>query len=72
MLQGAGNVPRSHNTIESGAAPATGARRRIAPDEIARSARKCCKTPPAGKILIDFHANEPMTGKRILSKGATQ
>jgi hypothetical protein len=69
--QGAGNVPRSHSTIESGVAPATGARRRFAPDEIARSVRKCCKSLPAGKIFIDFHANEPMTGKRQSSKGAT-
>src|SRR5580704_8047281 len=65
--QRAGNVPRSHSTIESGVAPATGARRRFAPDEIARSARKCCKSPPVGKIFIDIHANEPMTGKRQLS-----
>jgi len=69
--QRAGNVPRSHSTIESGAAAATGARRRFAPEEIARSARKYCKSPPAGKIFIDFHANEPMTGKRQLSEGAT-
>jgi hypothetical protein len=69
--QRAGKVPRSHSTIESGVAPAAGARRRFAPDEIARFARKCCKSPPAGKIFIDFHANEPMTGKRQLSKGGT-
>jgi hypothetical protein len=71
MLERAGNVRRSHSTIESGVAPATGGRRRFAPDEVARSARKCCKSPLAGKIFIDFHANEPMTGKRQLSKGAT-
>jgi hypothetical protein len=52
-------------------APATGARRRFAPEKIARSARKCCKSPPARKIFIDFHANEPMTGKRQLSNIAT-
>jgi hypothetical protein len=69
--QGAGNVPRSHSTIESGVVPATGARRRFAPEEIARSAQKCCKSPPAGKIFIDFHANVPMTGKRQLSNIAT-
>jgi hypothetical protein len=68
---GAGNVPRSHSTFASGAASASGARRRFAPDEFARSARKCCKSPPGGKTFIDFHANEPMTGKRQLSKGAT-
>jgi len=59
--QRTGNVPRSHSTIESGVAPATGARRRFAPDEIARSARKCCKSPLAEKIFVDFHANEPVT-----------
>jgi hypothetical protein len=52
-------------------APATGARRRFAPDEIARSARNCCKSPLAGNFFIAFHANKPMTGKRQLSKGAT-
>jgi hypothetical protein len=69
--QRAGNVPGSHSTIESGVAPATGARRRFAPEKIARSARNCCKSPPARKIFIDFHANEPVTGKRQLSNIAT-
>jgi hypothetical protein len=69
--QRAGNVPRSHSTIESGVVPATGARRRFAPEELARTARKYCKSPPAGKIFIDFHANEPVTGKRQLSNIAT-
>jgi hypothetical protein len=27
--------------------------------------------PACRKIFIDFHANEPVTGKRQLSKGAT-
>jgi hypothetical protein len=40
------------------------------PDEIARSGRKCCKSR-LQENFIDFHANEPVTGKRQLSKGAT-
>jgi hypothetical protein len=69
--QRAGNVPRSHSTLESGVAPATvrgGVLRRT---KLRDPPGNAVNRRLRGKIFIDFHANEPMTGKRQLSKGAT-
>jgi hypothetical protein len=59
--QGAGNVPRSHSTIESGVAPATGARRHFSAGRNCAIRPEMLEIPACRKILIDFHANEPVT-----------
>jgi hypothetical protein len=68
--QGAGNVPRTHSTIEGGwqLPPAHGGvLRRTKMRVLARNAVIGCLQE---KFLTDFHVNEPITGKRQLNKGA--